>query len=115
MSYNGIGLSSAKGSSTSGHIQKSLFQKKQEVGDGKEYASRVVNRERMEWKSKEQRIERLEVDKSIVEHEEARKFEIAVAEHRDLLEEKYPDKTDEEIEEMVEVYRRELKELEKGR
>ncbi|TID30957.1 hypothetical protein CANINC_000479 [Pichia inconspicua] len=108
MSYNGIGLKSAKGSATSGHIQKSLYQEKQDFTKGKLYESRRTREERRHKVYKQRRMETMPLDKAIIEHEAARALEVAVAERRDELEEEYPDKSDKEIDEMVAKYREEL-------
>lgn len=82
MSYDGIGLKSAKGSATSGHIQQSLALNT-ERRNVKNYLSRVQKQEaQSKPKSKTQHK-----DKLIIQHLSKRELELRVSEYRDTLEE----------------------------
>lgn len=93
MSYNGIGLKTAKGSATSGHIQKSLA----DNGDSKNksYHSRQKDKLRNVGKHSadntsnnlvKRKATSLEFGKSIIEHISKREIEVQVSELRDALE-----------------------------
>ena len=83
MSYNGIGLQSAKGSSTSGHIQSSLA--KNEGDKFKNYSKRKQDLVKVGKQAGKKGVPVL--DKSIVEHLSKRDIEVKVSELRDRLEE----------------------------
>ena len=118
MSYNGIGLKSAKGSSTSGYIQKSLADNEGSIN--KNYLKRKNERlhKVQKLKEKEARKRLLDIaggrkDKSITEHLNKREIELRVSELRDKLEnaqEKDTSITDEYIEETCRDYVKELTE-----
>lgn len=108
MSYNGIGLSSAKGSSTSGHIQKSRHQRKTGRHGGRLYEKRKSNKEMNVANVQVKKKNAMQMDKLLVDHEKARVMEVLVAEHRDYLEDKYPEKDDAEIEVLVKEFRAKL-------
>ncbi|SCU95247.1 LANO_0E09758g1_1 [Lachancea nothofagi CBS 11611] len=81
MSFNGIGLKSAKGSSTSGHIQQSLALNKDRK-NVKNFQNRI-EKSKDHTKSKFKPIRK---DKSILEHLSQREVELRVSEYRDKLE-----------------------------
>ena len=118
MSYNGIGLKSAKGSSTSGYIQKSLADNEGSIN--KNYLKRKSERlhKVQKLKEKEARRRLLDIaggrkDKSITEHLSKREIELRVSELRDELEdaqEKDASITNEYIEETCQRLRKELTE-----
>ncbi|CCF58448.1 hypothetical protein KAFR_0E02960 [Kazachstania africana CBS 2517] len=84
MSYNGIGLKSAKGSSTSGHIQKSL------ASSGNEKYTRSLQhykKRQAEALRTPQQVRSGKKDKSILLHLNKRNIELQVSEYRDVLEE----------------------------
>lgn len=118
MSYNGIGLKSAKGSSTSGYIQKSLADNEGSIN--KNYLKRKNERlhKVQKLKEKEARKRLLDIaggrkDKSITEHLNKREIELRVSELRDKLEdaqEKDTSITNEYIEETCQRLRKELTE-----
>lgn len=91
MSYNGIGLKSAKGSSTSGHIQRSLASK--DEGNEiklKNYEARKREKSRESNRSNEgirkTRKPLVENQKKIISHLNKRQIEVSVSELRDKLE-----------------------------
>lgn len=111
MSYNGIGLKSAKGSSTSGHIQKSLANNDEKISL-LNYKARKLQKQRNNVKennnnnnsnsssSSSNRIKKLSqlktvkngnvisrIQNSMVEHLNKREIELRVCELRDRLEE----------------------------
>lgn len=113
MSYNGIGLTSAKGSATSGHIQKNLAEtsnttteKKYEFRKG-QHASRLEN-ERNRSKRKTRKW-----DARLVRYMEKRAVELRVAERRLELEQRYyndPDETNKEKQRIVDTEVAQLRE-----
>lgn len=106
MSYNGIGLKSAKGSSTSGHVQRSLAsdnektsllnykaRKQQQVRkDSKEKSGNRVKKLSQLQRSQAKDI--VEVHESLVKHLSKRDIELQVSGLRDRLED---DRDDGEI------------------
>lgn len=108
MSYNGIGLKSAKGSSTSGYIQRNISDAKAEkIGEskGKHFYARRLSEKRQEKIEKQKKFADLSIDKDIVDHETKREIEVKVMEYRDKMEAEHSDMEDEEIDELVEKYR----------
>lgn len=118
MSYNGIGLKSAKGSSTSGHVQQSL-------ASNNERTSLLNYKARKQLKKKEEKkgghqIKKLDslkskpstVQKKMAEHLRKREIEVQVSELRDSLEDRRDDGkleiTDEEIDEKCNILRDKL-------
>ncbi|SCU92845.1 LAMI_0E12288g1_1 [Lachancea mirantina] len=97
MSYNGIGLRSAKGSSTSGHIQQSLA-----FNENRKGVKNFLNR--VEKKKPRQTVR--QKDQSIINHMEKREIELRVSEHRDMLEEEGLD--DPTIEARCEEFRKKI-------
>ncbi|GMM56455.1 U2-type spliceosomal complex subunit [Maudiozyma humilis] len=99
MSYNGIGLPSAKGSATSGHVQRSLAR-----------PPRATNTKI----SKNTHARRAHTpDASVRAHARAREVELRVAQLRDTLEDEQDrgsDITDAEIDARCDTLRRELRE-----
>ncbi|KRZ51740.1 Exocyst complex component 3 [Trichinella nativa] len=93
--YNGIGLQSARGSGTSGYVQKNL-------------AHVVVSKDKQQYRNEDD-IKRLESkvtrkpNKELILHERKRKIELKCLEMQDLMtEQNYPE---EEIQEKVDKYR----------
>ncbi|QLQ81880.1 hypothetical protein HG537_0G01340 [Torulaspora globosa] len=85
MSYNGIGLKSAKGSSTSGHIQRSLAHNDESKRTQlKNYTAR---RKTDKPQSSIQKT-RLPSRESLIKHLSKRQIEVAVSELRDKLEDR---------------------------
>ncbi|CAI4059433.1 hypothetical protein SKDZ_04G6730 [Saccharomyces kudriavzevii ZP591] len=84
MSYNGIGLKSAKGSSTSGHVQRSLASstnRRRPQGSEQQQRSKAIN------KASHGRVNRpLAVQKHMETHMEKREIELQVSKLRDRLE-----------------------------
>lgn len=97
MSYNNIGLKSAKGSSTSGHIQRSL------ASDSKHNQ----NYNKRKGKVTRERQEAAKQDSKLLDHITKREIEVRVSEYRDELEEGSDD--DETIDRKCEELRNELK------
>ncbi|CEP61952.1 U2-type spliceosomal complex subunit CWC21 LALA0_S04e04368g [Lachancea lanzarotensis] len=83
MSFNGIGLKSAKGSSTSGHVQRSLASNDDRKQD-KIHSSRV---KKSQERLKDAKIRHHKRDDAIVKHVSRREIELRVSEYRDKLEE----------------------------
>ncbi|XP_003376096.1 putative exocyst complex component 3 [Trichinella spiralis] len=93
--YNGIGLQTARGSGTSGYVQKNL-------------AHVVVSKDKQQYRNEDD-IKRLESkvtrkpNKELILHERKRKIELKCLEMQDLMtEQNYPE---EEIQEKVDKYR----------
>lgn len=97
MSYNNIGLKSAKGSSTSGHIQRSL------ASDSKHNQ----NYNKRKGKVTRERQEATKQDSKLLDHITKREIEVRVSEYRDELEEGSDD--DETIDRKCEELRNQLK------
>ncbi|GMM48329.1 U2-type spliceosomal complex subunit [Pichia kluyveri] len=117
MSYNGIGLKSAKGSSTSGYIQRNLGDirvSKQGENEGKKYKQRQLNtikRGKVEKDIKRNTSNNkqlIENDKELIKHEIRKRNEIKIMEFRDKIEEDNPELDDDKIDEMVNEYREKL-------
>ena len=117
MSYNGIGLKSAKGSSTSGYIQRNLGDirvSKQGENEGKKYKQRQLNsikREKVEKDIKRNTSNNkqlIENDKELIKHEIRKRNEIKIMEFRDKIEEDNPELDDDKIDTMVNEYREKL-------
>ncbi|CCC68326.1 hypothetical protein NCAS_0B02420 [Naumovozyma castellii] len=109
MSYNGIGLKSAKGSSTSGHIQKSLANNTARISKSKDKGNQTKTNPRLVHLEKIQKVDALADKKvlSIVSHMTKREIELRVSELRDKLEDE--DKlTDEQIDEKCNTLRKTL-------
>lgn len=106
MSYNGIGLKSAKGSSTSGHIQRNIadvkISQKQET-KGKLFDNRKLQELKWEKVSKKAKATEIPRDEKLLDHERKRLLEVKVQEYRDRLEEGEED--DETIDRLVAAYR----------
>lgn len=108
MSYNGIGLSSAKGSSTSGFIQRNVADAKSQrnkESQGKHYYKRQLDQKRQAKIEKIKRSSGLPVDREILDHESRREAEIEVMKYRDRVEEENPELSDGEIDTMVDAFR----------
>ncbi|ANB11654.1 Pre-mRNA-splicing factor CWC21 [Sugiyamaella lignohabitans] len=109
MSYNGIGLKTARGSGTNGYIQKSSATERFSEGV---YAHRQRQQARYErdqriWASTN--IADRYVDQGIIEHDRKRQVEVKCCELRDKLEEA-GDIAEDEIEKQVSDLRKELHE-----
>lgn len=108
MSYNGIGLQTARGSGTSGHVQKNLAGSK----DGEAVTGMGHHRRRELEREHEQRKQELkarESNKSVVraeidEHNRKREIDIKCMELRDSLEDESED------EDIIETKVKELRE-----
>lgn len=100
MSYNGIGLKSAKGSSTSGHIQRSLaYSDEGSQSKLKNYTARRKDkfkdsRSRLNEGVRKSPKDILGSQEAMVKHLGRRQVEVAVSELRDELEE---DEVDESV------------------
>ncbi|CCK68076.1 U2-type spliceosomal complex subunit CWC21 KNAG_0A03970 [Huiozyma naganishii CBS 8797] len=109
MSYNGIGLKSAKGSSTSGHVQKSLAGRAEGRSNAKNYTAR---RAALKSASKSDPGKLAAVKhESMAKHLNKRKVELQVSELRDKLEDQQETDaslTDEVIDERCNALREEL-------
>ncbi|CAI4387850.1 ALI_HP2_G0033100.mRNA.1.CDS.1 [Saccharomyces cerevisiae] len=86
MSYNGIGLKSAKGSSTSGHVQRSLASNNRRRPQGSQQ-QRQQRQNAIKKASHDKASRPLAVQKQIETHMEKREIEVQVSELRDRLEE----------------------------
>lgn len=128
MSYNGIGLKSAKGSSTSGHIQKSLASNDERISL-LNYKARKLQKQRNTVKedndnNRIKKISQLKIVKngifikqihnSMIKHLSKREIELRVSELRDCLEDdrennsKKTKLTDSEIDQRCNALREEL-------
>ena len=116
MSYNGSGLSSAKGAATSGHIQRNignLKSKDNEESKGKHYLERQIRKRKQEKIEKQRKMTSLEIDREILDHSIKREIEVKVMEYRDKVEDENPDWEDDKIDDVVKMYRIKLMDLEK--
>lgn len=128
MSYNGIGLKSAKGSSTSGHIQKSLASNDERISL-LNYKARKLQKQRNTVKedNDNNRIKKIsqlktakngifikQIHNSMIKHLSKREIELRVSELRDCLEDdrennnKKTKLTDSEIDQRCNALREEL-------
>lgn len=105
MSYNGIGLSSAKGSSTSGHIQRSLANNNNNNSKNKNYLTRNNNKIKDD---KKKRV--IKKDLTLLNHKRKRNIELKVLEYKEkLINDKNNEKlTDDQIKDKLSEYRKEL-------
>lgn len=118
MSYNGIGLSSAKGTGTSGHIQRSITNarsKENRKSKGKHFYNRQLQSSKLESLEKVKKLSTLSVDENIINHEFKRELEIKVMEFRDKCEDENPDFDDDQIDQLVDAYRIKLLKSGNGR
>lgn len=107
MSYNGVGLKTARGSATSGHIQKSKADVNRPLLGA--YESRRLNAENAEKSEQRFRRENLSdrhVDEGILEHERKREIEVKCIELQDKLEDEGVDEGT--VQDRVEMLRKEL-------
>lgn len=104
MSYNGIGLQTAKGSSTNGFIQKNYTKVRESS-----YSRRLKLKKEEEKRRNKQIIEDLSnvKDKELQKHEEKRKIELKISEYRDSLED-LGELDDDEIEQKCKEFRKAL-------
>ncbi|CAI1861119.1 hypothetical protein SEUBUCD646_0B05800 [Saccharomyces eubayanus] len=104
MSYSGIGLKSAKGSSTSGHVQRSLASNtdRRRAQGSQRQRDKAIN------KPTHSRVNKpLAVQKEMSTHMEKREIEVQVSELRDWLEDD-ESLSDEQINEQCETLRNKL-------
>lgn len=107
MSYNGIGLSSAKGSGTSGFVQRT--ESKNETEDeGKLYLKRQLMAKKAEYNERQSRQFDLPIDNYLKVHEFEREREVKVSEYMDQLEDEGSYNSD-QINELVIEFRKGLK------
>lgn len=95
MSYNGIGLTTARGSGTNGYIQKNTTR-----------ITQSSYKRRQENKKTSKVIDLVVKDQSLIQREKKRDVELKVSELRDELED--DDLDDEEIDKRCEELRQEL-------
>lgn len=110
MSYNGIGLKSAKGSSTSGFIQRNSADSKIKSRDeskGKQFFKRKLSKRYNEKVEKQRKVSELNLDSNLIEHENKRLMEMKVMEYQDQLEND-DSLSDEKIQELVNNYRNKI-------
>lgn len=103
MSYNGIGLSSAKGSSTSGYVQQSL------AINSRRNVNANNSQERDSRSNRKDNI--VQQDENIKSHKAKREIEVLISEYRDRLEEEAEENeelTDDVIDSKCEIYRKSL-------
>ncbi|RCK63082.1 Pre-mRNA-splicing factor CWC21 [Candida viswanathii] len=117
MSYNGIGLQSVRGSSTSGHVQKNLSSKVSKPGFHESRKKKSHDAElatKLENTTKEKAVDE-EISKELKDHESLRKIEVRCMDLRDSLED--DDELDDgEIDKRVNQLREKLtKELKEGK
>ncbi|AMD20769.1 HDR026Cp [Eremothecium sinecaudum] len=93
MSYNGIGLKTAKGSSTSGYVVKSLADNN-EKRDAKNYQSRQYRNTKEQTSVGTKVTNVRNVDNSISQRNSKREVEVKVSELRDRLEDEGNDDED---------------------
>lgn len=104
MSYNGIGLSTARGSGTNGFIQKNYTRSNNETS----YSKRLKNKQNDAKRDALINNSDLIKDKELVKHDEKRSIELKVSEYRDKLEEEDEDMDDDEIDAKCKEYKEEL-------
>lgn len=97
--YNGIGLQTARGSGTNGHVQRNLSFVRQGKKDNVKYKTEAEL-------AKAETINNRPPNEEILEHERKRKIEVKILEFQDVLEE--GDYTPEEIAAKVQAYRERL-------
>ncbi|RCK63916.1 Pre-mRNA-splicing factor CWC21 [Candida viswanathii] len=118
MSYNGIGLQSVRGSSTSGHVQKSLSSKVSKPGfheSRKKKSHDAQLATKLKNTTKEKAVDE-EIGKELKDHESLRKIEVRCMDLRDKLEDDDDELDDEEIDKRVNELREKLtKELKEGK
>ncbi|GME78628.1 unnamed protein product [Ambrosiozyma monospora] len=110
MSYNGIGLSTARGSGTNGYIQRNLsnlHQGKKGKSEGKLFLQRELKKQQQERKSKLEKATAEFFDNDISEHEKRRAIEVKVMDYREALEDD-DNLDDDEIEKQVVAFRNKL-------
>lgn len=102
MSYNGIGLSSAKGSSTSGYVQQSL------AFTNRKKDPRLTTHDKEQQQQQQQQQIQPAKDESVISHKAKRQIELLVSEYRDKLEDGPDDLSDDTIDSKCEDYRRSI-------
>lgn len=112
MSYNGIGLQTARGSGTSGYVQRNVTSGKDGQGNGNDKLGHHQSRKlEKQLADQQQRREKSVVEKQlaktpILDHDAKRKIEVKCMELRDRLEDESED--EEVIEEQVKKLRARL-------
>lgn len=99
--YNGIGLATARGSGTNGHVQRNLSFVRQGKKDNVKYKTEAEL-------AKAEAINNRGPNEEILEHERKRKIEIKCMEFQEILEDGDNTYTDEEIATKVQSYREKL-------
>lgn len=84
MSYNGIGLATAKGSGTSGFVQR-IDTVKQTQHGGRQFLERQLEQRKEQYNAKMERQQQMPCDAFILEHERDRVLEVMVSEYADSL------------------------------
>ncbi|PWN35038.1 cwf21-domain-containing protein, partial [Meira miltonrushii] len=102
MSYNGIGLSTTRGSATNGYVQKNLSNVRPPRDDFRKGTGSTADYRKRE----EQRVQHRQPDEGILEHERKRKIEVRCLELQLQLEEDGVEET--KIEEQVAELRKKL-------
>ncbi|GMG51286.1 unnamed protein product [Ambrosiozyma monospora] len=116
MSYNGIGLSTARGSGTNGYVQRNLsnlHKGKKGESEGKLFLQRELKKQQQERKSKLEKATADFFDNDISEHEKKRAIEVKVMDYRETLEDD-DSLDDDEIEKRVVAFRMKLVNGNKG-
>ncbi|AOA61449.1 RNA-splicing factor [Komagataella phaffii CBS 7435] len=107
MSYNGIGLQSAKGSSTSGYVQRSIADRSGKRGG--EFLRRKQQQENYKRAYEiTERKTRFTADKAILAHDKKRQVEVKCMDLREQLEDNDEDLSDSEIDKRVDALRSSL-------
>ncbi|ODV87821.1 hypothetical protein CANARDRAFT_5135 [[Candida] arabinofermentans NRRL YB-2248] len=109
MSYNGIGLNTAKGTGTNGYVQRNLsndVSNRRDGTNGRLFLQREKAKASFEKRQNRREVEK---DQALTLHERKRQVEVKVMEYRDELEED-ESLDDEEIEYRVADYRAYLSE-----
>ncbi|KAH3675658.1 hypothetical protein WICMUC_002575 [Wickerhamomyces mucosus] len=110
MSYNGIGLSTARGSGTNGYIQKNVTHKNSLTSYQKRQSQKKLD---SKLKTSNVTLDSIK-DQELEIHNRKREIELKISEFRDKLEEN-DDLSDTEIEEKVEDFRNRIKSQYKSR
>ncbi|CCH62617.1 hypothetical protein TBLA_0H03360 [Henningerozyma blattae CBS 6284] len=102
MSHNGVGLKTAKGSSTSGHIQRSLAHNEY---NNKNYTKRA---QEAKQKPKTRAVVKPSIkDAKLKIHQDKRSIQLQVSEYRDHLEDS-TDLTDQDIDHKCQLFKEKL-------
>ena len=101
MSYNGIGLSTARGTGTNGFVQRNISYVKPRHSGTANFSGRHNSASVADWTGRR-------ANKDILLHEKKRQVEVKCLELRDLLERKGTEMSPEEIDEKISALRSEL-------